>query len=394
MNRIGATSPAPRETARIAPVRMPGIASGSTIAANCLPRVAPSASDASRISRGTVRSASSVATITTGRFSSASVSAAQMSALAPHDLAAGGRAIDRRADELDEETEPEQPEHDRRHAGEVGDRDARHDCETAETNRRRAFSRPRARSSGSAPTRATAPRAACTRAGRSRSRRRTAPRRRHQDDQHHRAEDRGEDAARRHPLLRGLREELPRQLRRRRKRDVAEDDATMRGSGAPLAPEGDRAAIQSRLRRTDGRARRGVATAPRHASLHRRSAPDDALARRVDDERGRRTASRRGRTAPIVRAAEHHLGQLGRDGGRERAQRSPKSSEVIAALPRPSARSSSRRPPARARGRTPRHRRGRGGQDDAPRGLPARGAERERGFAVGARHRARPSSHT
>ena len=42
--------------------------------------MAPSASDASRSSRGTARSASSVATITTGSVSTAMVSAAQISA--------------------------------------------------------------------------------------------------------------------------------------------------------------------------------------------------------------------------------------------------------------------------------------------------------------------------
>ena len=46
--------------------------------------MAPSASDASRSSRGTARSASSVATMTTGSVSTAIVSAAQISAGCPY----------------------------------------------------------------------------------------------------------------------------------------------------------------------------------------------------------------------------------------------------------------------------------------------------------------------
>ena len=83
MNRIGATSPAPRLTARMVPVRMPGLACGSTTLRTVWNLVAPRASEASRSSRGTARSASSVATITTGRVSTAIVRAAQMSAGCP-----------------------------------------------------------------------------------------------------------------------------------------------------------------------------------------------------------------------------------------------------------------------------------------------------------------------
>ncbi len=83
MNRIGATSPAPRLTARIVPVRMPGAACGTTTCMTVCNLVAPSASDASRSSRGTARSASSVATMTTGSVSTAMVSDAQISAGCP-----------------------------------------------------------------------------------------------------------------------------------------------------------------------------------------------------------------------------------------------------------------------------------------------------------------------
>src|SRR3989442_715255 len=72
--------PAPRATERIAPGRIPGIAFGRSTSGMVCQRVAPSASDASRISPGTVRSASPAATSTTGRLRSASASAAQMRA--------------------------------------------------------------------------------------------------------------------------------------------------------------------------------------------------------------------------------------------------------------------------------------------------------------------------
>jgi hypothetical protein len=77
VKRMGATSPAPRDTARMAPVRMPGRAPGSTTRASVWLLVAPSARLAVRCSSGTARSASSVATITTGSVSTASVSEAQ-----------------------------------------------------------------------------------------------------------------------------------------------------------------------------------------------------------------------------------------------------------------------------------------------------------------------------
>ena len=72
----GATSPAPRAMARISPVRMPGAAAGSTTRTMVWNLVAPMASEASRIERGTAARASSEATITTGTVSSASVRAA------------------------------------------------------------------------------------------------------------------------------------------------------------------------------------------------------------------------------------------------------------------------------------------------------------------------------
>ncbi len=69
----GAASPSARETARITPVAMPGIAAGSTwrrIVCHC---VAPSASEPSRIEGGTARIASRAAMITIGSTSSARV---------------------------------------------------------------------------------------------------------------------------------------------------------------------------------------------------------------------------------------------------------------------------------------------------------------------------------
>ncbi len=63
--------------ARISPVRMPGAAAGSTTRRIVWNFVAPVASDASRIERGTADSASSAATITTGTVSRPSVSDAQ-----------------------------------------------------------------------------------------------------------------------------------------------------------------------------------------------------------------------------------------------------------------------------------------------------------------------------
>ena len=86
--------------------------------------VAPRASDASRISRGMARSASSVATITTGRVKHRQGQRRpDQRRLAEHLLAAEERLVDAGAHELDEEAQTEQPEHDRGHAGQVGDRD-------------------------------------------------------------------------------------------------------------------------------------------------------------------------------------------------------------------------------------------------------------------------------
>ncbi len=93
MKRMGATSPAPRLTARMVPVRMPGAACGTTTCITVWNLVAPSASDASRSSRGTARSASSVATITTGSVSTAMVSAAQMSAGWPYTFSPWKKAL-------------------------------------------------------------------------------------------------------------------------------------------------------------------------------------------------------------------------------------------------------------------------------------------------------------
>jgi hypothetical protein len=78
---IGATSPAPRLTARITPVRIPLLACGSTMRNVVWKRVAPRLIAAiAQIVAGTVRSASSVATMTTGSVSTASVSEDQITA--------------------------------------------------------------------------------------------------------------------------------------------------------------------------------------------------------------------------------------------------------------------------------------------------------------------------
>ena len=149
MNRMGATSPAPRLTARIVPVRMPALACGTTTLKTVWNLVAPSASDASRSSRGTARSASSVATMTTGSVSTAIVSAAQISAGWPKTFSPWKNALSMPAPRnWMKKPEAEQAEDDRRHARQVGDRDAD----------RRASAATRARR---------------TRAGRSRSRRRS-----------------------------------------------------------------------------------------------------------------------------------------------------------------------------------------------------------------------------
>ncbi len=73
----GATSPAARAMARIKPVRMEGITAGSTTRQVVSNWVAPSASDDSRMPRGTEARPSSVETITTGTVSRAMVSEAQ-----------------------------------------------------------------------------------------------------------------------------------------------------------------------------------------------------------------------------------------------------------------------------------------------------------------------------
>src|SRR5690606_17815154 len=71
----GAVSPRARATARMAPVRMPGRARGSTTWRMACQRVAPSATAPSPTASGAVLSASRDAMITTGRTRSASVQA-------------------------------------------------------------------------------------------------------------------------------------------------------------------------------------------------------------------------------------------------------------------------------------------------------------------------------
>ena len=72
----GAVSPIARESARITPVAIPGIAAGRTCFQIVCHLVAPSAIEPSRIEGGTARIASRPAMITTGRTSSPRVSAA------------------------------------------------------------------------------------------------------------------------------------------------------------------------------------------------------------------------------------------------------------------------------------------------------------------------------
>ena len=136
---------------------------------------------------------------------------------------------------------------------------------------------------------------------------------------------------------------------------------------------------------------RGASAARAHAPRsRRRRRSTNSPAQHVDHERDREQERAEEEQHRVVRAADHDLGQLGGDASptacapsRTRLpRRSPR-------CPRPSARSWSRRPRAPGRagcrpttpadGRRQRH---------APRGLPRRRAERERGLAVGARHRA------
>jgi len=70
VNRIGAVSPAARPTPRMAPVRMPGVACGSTTFVIVCHLVAPRARLAWRRLSGTVFRASSAVVIITGRMSS------------------------------------------------------------------------------------------------------------------------------------------------------------------------------------------------------------------------------------------------------------------------------------------------------------------------------------
>jgi hypothetical protein len=73
VNRIGAVSPAARETCRITPVRMPLIELGSTIVRMVCQRLAPMFQQASRKFRGTLCSASLVLVMITGKVITASV---------------------------------------------------------------------------------------------------------------------------------------------------------------------------------------------------------------------------------------------------------------------------------------------------------------------------------
>ena len=73
VNIIGAVSPATRATPRIAEVRIPGMAYGSTLVRIIVHLVAPNASELSRKPFGIERRDSSLAVITIGRTMKASV---------------------------------------------------------------------------------------------------------------------------------------------------------------------------------------------------------------------------------------------------------------------------------------------------------------------------------
>ena len=90
--------------------------------------VAPKCQRPLAVPRGTAASPSSVATMTTGTVSSASVSDAHRMPPVPKVGVGSGSeknsAVDRPADEVDEEADPEDAEDDRGHAGEVVHGDA------------------------------------------------------------------------------------------------------------------------------------------------------------------------------------------------------------------------------------------------------------------------------
>ncbi len=79
VKRIGAVSPAARDTCRITPVRMPLIELGSTMVRIVCQRVAPMFQQASRNAIGTEASASRVLVMITGRVITASVQEAASS---------------------------------------------------------------------------------------------------------------------------------------------------------------------------------------------------------------------------------------------------------------------------------------------------------------------------
>ena len=107
----GAVSPIARDSARITPVAMPGIAAGRTWRQIVCHWVAPSAIEPSRIDGGTARIASRAAMITTGSTSSPSVRPPASTTLPELERAAH------------EEGEAEDAVDDRRDRGEVLDVD-------------------------------------------------------------------------------------------------------------------------------------------------------------------------------------------------------------------------------------------------------------------------------
>src|SRR6266404_6206270 len=100
---IGAVSPATRAIPRIEEVKIPGNAYGKTFFRMVCHLVAPSASEPSRNPCGTARNDSSLAVMMAGKTIKPSVN----------------------------QPEPEKPEHDRWHSGQVENRDTNQSNETA-----------------------------------------------------------------------------------------------------------------------------------------------------------------------------------------------------------------------------------------------------------------------
>ncbi len=149
----------------------------------------------------------------------------QLRRLAEHEASAEHHVVDAGAEEVHEEAEPEEPEHDRRHAGEVVDREVHHLREARaglrvldEVDRGQHAHRDDGE--------------------------------RHQHDQRERAEDGGEDAAAAHAVRRRAGEELQRHVGRAVPHDLAEDDREHRdddrGRDHAERDEGDADRVRAR----------------------------------------------------------------------------------------------------------------------------------------------------